>query len=428
MVVIAVLLLIAGGVGIIVVSGSGPNIPTIDASGVHPSVAEGIESAREQVRKNPQSGPLWGSLGLTLWAHEYNIEAQACFQHAGRLDAAEFRWPYYLGHLLYAVDRGAAKREFGEAVARAPQEFLPRIRLAETLLDAGEVTPAQEQVEAALGIEPNNPRALLRMSQCLQIQNRTEAALEYARRANRHAPRHRGVLMLLARLLMASGETEEATEISRAAQSGSHQPSGWDDVLIAEKQYFRLDPYWHAFRADLIMQQGDAIAGTGLLERLVAEHPQSTILRTRLVRALLSSGDIEAARRAVNDAPASADTFELHTSRAVIHLLSSEWHDAERTYRDLLARKPDSAAVCHDLAFVLRQQGRTEAALEMADRSLLLDPASLETKAERIRILFALGRSAKWQQALAQLQQEAPKAEQTIELARELGGELANDE
>ena len=396
-------------------------IPNIDPDGVHPEVASGIESARSLVRDDPDSGEMWGNLGLTLWAHEYHPEARTCFREATRLDVQEFRWPYFLGHLLYTTDRKAARVALEEAVHRAPAQLLPRVRLAESLLDTGDAAAAQEQLQTALQISPEHPRVHLRLAQCLNHLNDQESALRHARQAQRQAPDHPGVLMLVGRLLLESGQQADAERTLTRLKRLTTREANWPDALVSQKQHFRLDPYWRALRAQQLINQGDALTGLGLLQQLVDRHPEADVLRTQLIRAFLSAGQIDEARSILSKSPQShEDGFVYQSLRAVIHLLSSEWDAAETIYRDLLRHKPDSVGMLIDLAFVLRQRERYDQAFDLVDQALVLAPDNVAARVERVRTLIALDRVNEWRQAFAALQQLAPDSQDLQKLASEL--------
>src|SRR5438046_152230 len=56
--------------------------PEVDTSGREREIAEAIEAARTQVRKEPSSGEAWGRLGLVLLAHDYEAQARVCLTRA----------------------------------------------------------------------------------------------------------------------------------------------------------------------------------------------------------------------------------------------------------------------------------------------------------------------------------------------------------
>lgn len=415
---IAVVLLVVGGWLMSPLWIATP-IPDIDHAGVHAEVAVGIDAARDLVRQHPDSGPTWGALGLTLWAHEYNLEALECFRQATTLDASESRWPYFAGHILYADDRDAARMAFEEAVRRDRTNSLLRVRLAEALMDAGDIAAAEEHLRAAFEADNADPRSNLRLSQWLQMTGDMKQALLHANLAWKSAPDHRGVLMQLSRLLAAAGQPDGAAEVAQRLQT-TKGDTGWPDQLVAEKQSFRLDPYWTVFRAEQALASGASETGTDLLVRLVEKHPDSPVFRVRLVRAQMAAGRAAEAKAILEAAPVSVQSnFELRTLRAVLHLLSEEWTDGEAIYQELLQQKPDSVALRLDLAFVLRQQKRYGDALRMVDQAVSLEPDNTVARAERIRIRFAAGDEA-WRAEFEELQHSAPDSRDVRLLLEEL--------
>src|SRR5947208_1564349 len=57
----------------------GPEPPGIALQGIDPAVAAAVEDARAAVRRSPRSADAWGTLGMTLQAHQFLAEAEVCF-------------------------------------------------------------------------------------------------------------------------------------------------------------------------------------------------------------------------------------------------------------------------------------------------------------------------------------------------------------
>src|SRR5262249_61754171 len=126
-----------------------------------PALIESIEAARRQVRKDPYSAATWGRLGKVLRGSSYYEPAAACFAQAEKYEPGEPRWPYLRGESLQQRDPAAAREHLRRAVAswekRGETPVVPRLRLAELLLDEGRLDEAEEQVARALEREPDNP-------------------------------------------------------------------------------------------------------------------------------------------------------------------------------------------------------------------------------------------------------------------------------
>src|SRR5262245_66656978 len=78
-------LVVFGGVGLYRYGNSkpaAPDPPAPDLSQVDPAIRQVIETERERVGREPQSGVAWGRLGMAYYAHIFGHEAMACFEQA----------------------------------------------------------------------------------------------------------------------------------------------------------------------------------------------------------------------------------------------------------------------------------------------------------------------------------------------------------
>lgn len=362
--------------------------PTIDLSGVHPQVADGISSAIQVVENRPGSGLAWGHLGLTLWAHEYSNEALFCFEQAERLSLDEVRWPYFRGVILFPVDRAAAVAALNEAAFRAPHNVPSLLKLSENLLETGEFDLASRHIQNALDIAPDNSQAHFLAAQLANQQNQLATALRHAQQSLELNPNHAAVIALVARLLKRNDQSAEAEKLLVRLRDRDALVEGWTDPLVNEVTTFRLDPYWNAYSASQMLKGGNSQTGLAMLEKLVQQFPDVSRIRAQLVRELLSRGAIAEARQHLRDAP-DGSPFELHLLAATIHLLSEEWEASEKLYRELLRLKPDSPSLLSEFAFCLRQQGRNSEALEPARAAVRLAPDVVSHRVELTRILIA---------------------------------------
>lgn len=398
--------------------------PTIDLSGVHPQVADGINSAIQVVESRPDSGLAWGHLGLTLWAHEYSNEALICFEQAERLSRGEVRWPYFRGAILFPVDRSAAVAALSEAARRAPHNVLPLLKLSDNLLETGQLDRASRNIQNALDIAPDNSQAHFLAAQLANQQNQLETALKHGQHSLELTPNHAAVIALLARLLKRNDQSAEAEKLLVRLRDRDSLVEGWTDPLINEVTTFRLDPYWNAYSASRMLKGGNSQGGMAMLEELVRQFPDEATIRAQLVRELLSHGAIAEASDHLRDAP-DGTPFELRMLAATTHLLSEEWEESEKLYRELLRLKPDSASLHSEFAFCLRQQGRASEALEPARTAVRLAPNVVSHRVELARILIADNRLEEARQELTVAAEQDPDHADVRELQLAVGVRLA---
>src|SRR5213079_2958398 len=94
-------------------------------------------------------------LGMVLRAHDFDAEANRCFEEAERLDPREPRWPYLRGQTLVLTDPEAGILCLRRAVqCCGDSPTAPRLRLAEALLEQGRLDEAQSHLEQAARRDP----------------------------------------------------------------------------------------------------------------------------------------------------------------------------------------------------------------------------------------------------------------------------------
>ena len=136
--------------------------PEFPAAVTDADVRAALTRAREQVAAEPGSGQAWGELGLTFRAHNLNAESNVCFAAAARLDPRNPRWPYLYGviNLLVAPDDALPHLRAARDLAVEPEhQSLTRLRLAEALLDRGDLDGAGALFAEEARANPLNPRA-----------------------------------------------------------------------------------------------------------------------------------------------------------------------------------------------------------------------------------------------------------------------------
>lgn len=377
-----------------------PDVPSIDLSNVHSSTRTGIEGARELVLLKMDSALAWGHLGMTLWAHEYSLEAEICFEQAMVLDKNEFLWPYFKGCILFATNRAAALAAFDEAVKRAPRHPQLNLRLGRALFESGQFDRAAMHLKSALQFSSENAEARYLMANLLLQKQDTEQAIAYAQKAVELAPDHSDCVGLLARLLRSNGQFSDSKKLSDKLRTLSQTKHGWPDPLTAQIDEFRRDPYWSTRQASQLAVAGNVSQGIRMLRDLVHQAPDEPSCRAQLIRLLLQQGALDEAQEYLDDKSAGS-SFELDVLSATLLLLRGNWSAAEREYARLLATKPDSPTLLSDRAVCLRELGRLDEATVSAAAAVHLAPDEDRFRIELCRTLI---QSARKSEALQNLQ------------------------
>lgn len=365
-----------------------PAIPVIDLQSVSPSVRRVIETAQHAVAKEPRSGLAWGRLGMVLRAHEYFPEAIDCFRIAWKLDPADLRWPYLLAIGLESTDVSASIQTYRQVIARHPQATLPQIRLAELLLQSGDLEAAEHLLMPLAEREPDNPRVLYRLAQLRFRRGQSDEALALIEKAHTLAPRQRAIAELTAQLRFAPRTHQQADPAPPPIDLAQATETTWPDQILGDVLQLRRDAYWRASQGSQLIESGNIAAGVQELEAAVAEVPDDWTLQVRLATAYLTANRLDDADNLVSDALQRwPGRFELQQQQGTVWLLRHEWVKAVEAFRKAIQLKPGSAEAHSDLGFCLRQMGQLDAARAEFEESLRLNPNLRSAQTQLTKLL-----------------------------------------
>jgi len=367
-------------------------IPAVDLTEAQPAVRRAIESAQRAVKDDPQSGLVWGRLGMVFSAHEYSSESVACFREAQRRDRSDVRWPYLLAIALEINDPPASLMAYREAIWCGGALVLPRLRLAELWLHLGELDEAEVLLSALINTQANDARIHFRMAQLLVRRGRSEAALRHVEAAHVAAPHQRAVAELRAQIRHATRRVETEVADKQTRKESEASATGWPDPMLEEVRRLRRDGYWRASQALQLIEDGKIQQGLAELEQAASEAPTDWTLSAKLARAYLMANRLDAAERQLNRAVEQFPrVFDLFRLRGSMWLLREQWDEAVRDFQQALALKADDAASHADLGFCLQQIGdRASAKREFID-ALRLNAGLDSARLQFAKLLLDLG-------------------------------------
>lgn len=105
-----------------------------------------------------------------------------------------------------------ARLQARAAVARAPQQPMAWIVLAEAELDAGDAAAGEAAARRALQLAPGHPEALARLGRACWMQQRLHEAAVHLQQAVRAAPGHPGIALWFGHVLEDIGDGEAAAQ------------------------------------------------------------------------------------------------------------------------------------------------------------------------------------------------------------------------
>jgi tetratricopeptide (TPR) repeat protein len=351
-----------------------PDPPSPDLTGADEEAAELIRQGRDRVLRERTSSTAWGLLGEVLLAHEFNREANRCFQQAEALDPREAAWPYLQGLNLAPHDPGAAIPCLQRAVERCDQGPVePRLLLAEVLLEAGRLDESRTFLEQVVASEPGNRRARLGLGRLALLREDWRSALENLQACRDDVHSRKRARASSAEAWHHLGETERAQADQRLATTLPEDrpwPDPWHDKVLRLRQGLRS-----RFQAVLyLQQQGRMAEAVQLLRETLARYPQSAEGWMRLGevwRAVKNWDQAQACYRQVIriDPDLAQAWFQLGCVQAQV-----PDREAVASFRQAVRCKPAFAEAHYNLGVCLKGQGDQAAAAEAFREALRCRP------------------------------------------------------
>ncbi len=277
-------------------------------------------------------------------------------------------------------DYEAGTRNVELAIEKAPDLTSLRTQLAVGRLALGDSGSAIENLEAVVADDPKQLRAAIMLALIERRQGNYDKAMEAAESIIEEAPENpvghniRGAILInLNQLEEARAEFEAALEINQnffPARSNIAQLERFEGRLDeAERQYRyilnedRSNTQALVAMAQLASQRGQNTEVIEWLERAVASAPQSSNVRSILIRGHLLNKEFAKARQAAQDAERD---FPLNTTilatAGQAYLASESYEEARESYSRLVSQQPQNIEARRILARTQWSLGETDEA------------------------------------------------------------------
>lgn len=319
-----------------------------------------LKAYRTAIAAAPGDLSGWLALADTLAATDEVDNAIATYQFAADLNQGQPDGWISLGELYADFGRtGEAEAAFQQALDQAPGEPRALLGLASLYEEQGELKLAFEQARSAVAARPGSVQAHVVLGDLFQKRGDVQAAVQAYREALRIAPGDRSASLALGRLYMARADWTAAAATLERAIAANPREAG---------PYLAL--------AALQSRRGAIDSARETLERAtaVSRYGQAT------VDTLVAQGDLEASLGYVEEAAAAYErAYQLdptdigaHTGLATTYAELGRHNEAGRLARELLNRRPASAASHLVLGRVLHARGDLVAATRAYQKAIAL--------------------------------------------------------
>ena len=379
-----------------------PPLPRLALDTFPTAARTAIERANRDAAAHPADAQVVGALGRVLHAWELWGAAHEAYARAQALAPRTFEWQYLDAIVLQRLARPAdAARRLKEALAVSPDYLPAKLRLAEALLDAGDLDES-ERLFSQLTDPACEPAVQFGLGRIAAVHGRHEEAVRHLERAVALFPEFAAAHYALALSYRALGRRDDArTALERHARYGALWPSLPDPALEAVTS-LRED-------AAAMLQRGIKLGDAGDIEGAIAAHEAALAADPSLAQAHANLISLygrahnwqkaEEHYRAVVASGVSVADAEY--DYGVLLGMQEKWELAADAYGRAIARNPQHAQAHNNLGQMRERERKLEDALAEYRRAVDAQPTLRIARFNEGRMLIALGRN---DEAIASLQ------------------------
>jgi len=261
---------------------------------------------------------------------------------------------------LAAKDLAGAREELSQLQARVPGSFAALFLAGKVALTDMDPTTAAAEFQKALAVNPGAGSARLLLGAALLDKGSTEQAEQELRQLLAAEPGNAAARQLLARLYLSRNDTEGARQVLTESMLG-----------LQDAELLR-------FATSVLLATGDLSDAINVLRKAVEQQPASAEPRLALAQAYLRAGrSAEAAEALKSVAPAQGGT-RLRQLKVAVEVIGRSPKEALRAINGLIDEQPRDLDLVLLGASVLANVGESNAAEDLYDRAIALDPANVD--------------------------------------------------
>lgn len=356
-----------------------------ELGGAHASVRSQLREAYDAVAAavSGRRGETWGELGKLLMAADYLDPAERCFRNAEALAPDDFRWPYYLGHLVRSTGRlTEAVAHFERALRLRPDDLAALTWLGQVFIDAGRPDAAEPLLTRARALHPDTPAVLFQLGRAAAARRDYAGAVALFEHALRLDPAAAAIRYPLAMAWRGLGDLQRARSyLEGGGGAGAGGGVALPDPLMAAVNTALRSPQVHWDLGLYAGARGDWPEAVRQFREAARLAPDLPVVRLNLGLALNRMGDARAAldqlAEAVHLDPRLAGA---HFAMGTLYERSGRDQEAIRRYTLAATHDPGHAEAHLRLADTLRRTGRIEASLAPYRSVIELEPDRREAR------------------------------------------------
>jgi tetratricopeptide (TPR) repeat protein len=351
-------------------------VPLPELSQANVQVATLAGQLREEVLAAPHSAAAWGRYGEALMAHEWNVEALACFEQAAALEADQMRWPYLAGVLLERNAPQAAAQYFRQAAELDASYPMLHMRLGKVLLRLNQTREAEAAWHQAAALAPDQPQPRIALARLAGTRNDWKGAVELLEQAVRVAPANREAVVELARAKLMAGTLQSLSREEQAALLSSERYEPMPDPIVRSIDEQEVAARFAAVQADAAAARGDVEQAAEGYAKLIEQRPELVRPRLNLSSLYMGQGQpllaLATLREAVQLFP--EDPLARYALSLALEA-TQDYAGARREREEAVRLKPDYADAHFGLGLLAEREGDAAGAIAAFRRASEADPS-----------------------------------------------------
>jgi tetratricopeptide (TPR) repeat protein len=374
---------------------SQPPLPQLTLDAYPAAAREAIARAYRDASARPADAASAGQLGRTLHAWEQWDAAAGAYARAAALAPGAFEWPYLEALVLQRLARPAdAAARLRTAVTIDPRYLSARLKLAEALLDAGDLD-ASASLFAALTDPACEPAVEVGLGRIAAARGRHDEAVRHFERAIALFPEFGAAYYGAARSYRALGRVEDAkAALEQHARYGARWPA-IEDPVNDSVAALRDDPAALVKRGIARADRGDLTGAIALHEAALTANPAFAQAHANLISLYGRARDFTKAEAHYKALVALGENLaDAHYDYGVLLGMQERWTEAEDAYRKALALNPLHATAHNNLGQILERGGRVDDAAAEYRRAVDAQPSLRVARFNLGRMLIAQGKNA----------------------------------
>jgi len=412
---LAVALVLAAGCAEQAERPQAPPLPEVRLDQFKGPVLAEAQSLLARLHTTPEDPQLNGRLAMLLDAYQQLDGARVMYQRARAFEPGALGWRYLSGVAEAASgDYETAVASFHSALEVDPSFAPAKRRLAEALIETGDLDAARTHLADVLQARPQDARALVALGRLAAREDQSEQAAATLRQAVDAAPGYGAAHYELALALRDLGQTDEsARQLALYEENPRREPPS-DDPLRAQVQAMRVDPVSRIARAADLEQAGRLEEAVQQLQLALADDPDLGQAHVNLMILFGKAGRPDLADQHYRSAiRLGEDGAELHYNYGVVKFITEKYAEAEQSFRRALEANPRHAGSLHNLGQMLEAKGRLGDAEKHYRRALEARPGYRLADFHLGRVLLARGRA---REAVTHIERTVgPRDEQSVE-------------